>query len=336
MPSPAAPCRHLPGEACWPGLDPAPSAEPGPGSAKPPALLSRARRGSSDKQTGCECQLMKGEVSRPNEKCPANKAEGKSYCYQLLEKVEVCLNLWSTRFSKEQENRVLLLPEGSFSISPRTHTTPLFDAKCHGSISPYGITQPPTLLKAPLLHACSHPWYFPRFLLTRGLALPHQIPHRVRVGVNLRLQPLQQAHLSHQQEPRQLSQSHQRCWWLLCASCETLTMMKFGLKNDLAPNYQNNLHCNLSRPETEIILGQHRAEKAEEKSTSCVQLRGWAAEVLQLSPKNLQGVFSAPSLLRPSIPSVEQRRLSATSGQRFRLKAWCALPNKYRNAAVLL
>lgn len=99
--------------------------------------------------------------------------------------------------------------------------------------------------------------------------MPHQIPHRVRVSVNLRLQPLQQSHLSHQQAPSQLSQSHQRCWGLLCASCATLTTMKFGLKNDLAPNYPNNLHCNLSRPETEIILGQHRAEKAEEKGTSC-------------------------------------------------------------------
>lgn len=166
--------------------------------------------------------------------------------------------------------------------------------------------------------------------------MPHQIPHRVRVSVNLRLQPLQQSHLSHQQAPSQLSQSHQRCWGLLCASCATLTMMKFGLKNDLAPNYPNNLHCNLSWPETEIILGQHRAEKAEEKGTSCVQLRGWAVEALQLSPNKLQGAFSAPSLLRPSSPSVEQCRLSATSGQRFRLKAGCTLPNKYRNAAVLL
>lgn len=105
----------------------------------------------------------------------------------------------------------------------------------------------------------------------RKFALPHWIPKTVCVSVNLHLEP----HLSHQQEPRQLSKSHQMCssTWLLCASCTKLTMLKFGLKNDLAPNYPNNLYCNLPWPKTELMF------RAAQSSESTSFRRRWGHQL---------------------------------------------------------
>lgn len=118
--------------------------------------------------------------------------------------------------------------------------------------------------------------------------------------------------------------------------------MKFGLKNDLAPNYQNNLYCNLSQPKTETMFRAAQSSEStsliEEKGTSCEQLWGWAAEALQLSPnKQNSGGFLCPvTAVTFHLISIEQLRLSATSGQCFHLKGWYTLPNKYINEAVLL
>jgi len=65
-----------------------------------PVLLSRVYGSSSQKQTHCKTQLMKAEVSSPNQKCLANKAEGNNCCYKLPNKMEDCLCIWSTTFSK--------------------------------------------------------------------------------------------------------------------------------------------------------------------------------------------------------------------------------------------
>lgn len=147
---------------------------------------------------------------------------------------------------------------------------------------------------------------FPYFLLMWKFASLHQIPKTVCVSTNLCLELLLQPHLSHQQEPRQLSKSHQMCssTWLLCASCTKLTMLKFVLKNDLAPNYPNNLYCNLPWPKTELMF------KAAQSSESA-SFKRWGHLALGLAcwraadvPWHNSGATSAPSLLQSSISSL--------------------------------
>lgn len=51
---------------------------------------------------------------------------------------------------------------------------------------------------------------------------------------------------------------------LLCASCAKLMMIKFGLNNDLATNYPNNLQSNLPWPKTELMS---RAAQSSESTS---------------------------------------------------------------------
>lgn len=185
---------------------------------------------------------------------------------------------------------------------------------------------------------------FPYFLLTKKLASLHQIPKTVCVSVNLCLELLLQPHLSQQQEPRQLSKSHQMCssTWLLCASCPKLTMLKFVLKNDLAPNYPNNLYCNLPWPKTELMF---KAAQSSENASFIrrwgylgLGLACWRGADVQMSPDVIQGLplhhhsCNLPSHLCQAALTV----LPSTSGQCFHLKGCYTLPNKYINEVVLL